>query len=125
MYCQPSSGVAVPPMGMGVEKIKLGMTVCVLWRVVSFGIQAQLVGVEEPKLWTRAMILAAVTIPTKGHDRTALAATDVHELDFFLIFTRRVNEIVRRASFSNPETLRMPRRNARGFATFIRRLRTQ
>jgi len=56
---------------------------------------------------------------------TALSAT-VHgqEVFRFFILTRRVKDIVRRASFSNPCTRRMDRRNARGLATFMRRLRT-
>ena len=44
---------------------------------------------------------------------------------YFFIFTRRVNWMVRFASFSKPWTRRMAFLSARGFATFILRLRTQ
>jgi hypothetical protein len=55
----------------------------------------------------------------------ALSAV-VHDQELLRFFmrVRRVKVIVRRASFSNPCTRRMDRRSARGFATFIRRLRT-
>jgi len=72
-----------------------------------------------------AMLLAVVAVIAKYVLASALSAT-VAEIpgDHFFILTRRVKLIVRRASFSKPCTRRIERRSARGFATFIRRLRT-
>ncbi|MEE8609061.1 MAG: hypothetical protein V3S55_15765, partial [Nitrospiraceae bacterium] len=63
-----------------------------------------------------------MTIPTYLLLFAALAAVSGIASHFF-IFTRRVKEIVRRASFSKPCTRRIERLSARGFATFMRRLR--
>jgi len=54
-------------------------------------------------------------LPTKSFD-------DPHR--YFFILTRRVNWIVRLASFSKPWTRRIALRRARGLATFILRFLT-
>lgn len=80
--------------------MKLGMSRPRFWRVVGLRIETELVGVEHTD--AAAMILTVVAIATQMLFRAALAATNLHDDRRFFIFTRRVNWIVRLASFSNP-----------------------
>ena len=96
----------------------------VLWCVVGLRVEPELVGVEGAP-GAKTVRLAIVAITTVLPFFAALSAS-VHDQVLLRFFkrVRRVKVIVRRASFSNPCTRRIDRRNARGFATFIRRLRT-
>jgi hypothetical protein len=123
-YCQPVKGVIVPLATMICEKIKLGMSGLRFRGVVSFGIETEFVGVEK-RMAAKTVLRAFVAVIAAPLFFAALSAVFHDQLLLrFFMRVRRVNVIVRRASFSNPCTRRMDRRNARGFATFIRRLRT-
>jgi len=73
-----------------------------------------------------AVIFATTAIRTDvGIDPALVTKSfdDSHQV--FFIFTRRVNWMVRFASFSKPCTRRIAFLSARGLAMFILRLRTQ
>jgi len=100
------------------------MTVLARRRVVGFRIQAEFIGIKN-SYRAAAVIFAVVAVHTELFNDSALTATvSVARGNHFFIFTRRVKLIVRFAIFSKPWTRRIAFRSARGFATFILRLRT-
>jgi len=114
----------VAPAATDCVKMKLGMSRFVLGGVIGLWVESEFIGVKLPPKAATAMIVTVVTLKAELLEGAALTASVHQELFRFFMRTRRVNWMVRLASFSKPCTRRMERRKALGLATFIRRLRT-
>lgn len=95
--------------------------------VIGFWIQTELVSIKYCGSAVATLYaVMAVTTEVKLPIAANFAIAFVHQEDRFLAErTRLLKLIERRANFSNPCARRIALRSARGFATFMRRLRTR